>query len=263
MSNFSLCPEALFLYNKPNPFQKPNNQNNRPQTPNPIVINTENVAITKNIIITQNPQVIEITPKKKPRLIEIEAHILEVSKTKLDEIGFDYEFKNNDLNITIEYLLSEGFADLLAKPRISALENEEAVIQIGDKIPYAVPFGDSSSRWTVQYLDTGIKLKIIAEIDLDMIIATINAEVSSVSNWQVNNAGTFPIISTRESRTKIKTKNNEPIIIGGLINDQFRLNKQKIPLLGDLPLIGFLFNKERQEKIKTDIIFIILPKIID
>ncbi|MFH1429713.1 MAG: type II and III secretion system protein [Candidatus Margulisiibacteriota bacterium] len=196
------------------------------------------------------------------KLIEIEVQVLEIANTELNQTGIDLSINKDVIMANLDLLISNGSAEILAKPRISALEGEEALIQIGDKIPYAVPAGSNTEKWTVNYLDTGVKLKISSEIQKNYIVVQVQPEVSMVSQWKTNQAGSFPIISTRETKTKVKVKNGEPIIIGGLINDHVQETVSSIPILGDLPLIGFLFRNTIKEKIKTDIVFIIIPKIV-
>lgn len=196
------------------------------------------------------------------KLIEIEAQVIEVAESDLSNFGFDFNQNKADILDTFKYLVSNGSAKLLAKPRISALENEVAVIQIGDRIPYAVPAGKTSEQWTVQYLDTGVKLRIVSECEGDNIIVDVQPEVSHVSQWSSNLAGAFPIISTRESRTKVRVKNSEPIIIGGLLNEQKRSSTISLPILGDIPLVGGLFKHTIHDNLQTDIVFIVVPKII-
>jgi type II secretory pathway component GspD/PulD (secretin) len=195
-------------------------------------------------------------------MIEIEAQVLEIASSQFNKTGSDLEKFKTDLQLYLQAQVSSGSADLLARPRISALSGEEASIQIGDKIPYAVPAGGTSDKWTINYLDTGVKLRIIAEVEDNFVIASIISEVSSISQWQSNSAGNFPVISTRESRTKVKVRDKEPIIIGGLLNEQERDIVNAIPFFKDLPFIGPLFTTTQKEKIKTDIVFIIIPRII-
>jgi len=233
--------EALFLHQSANPFIAPESisQGNPTQTANAPAIQ-----------------------ERKKQLIQIEAQVLEIARTHLSDLGLEYSRDKDSLLEQIHTLVSAGSAQLLAKPRISALEDEEAVIQIGDRIPYAVPAGNAADKWTVQYLDTGVKLKIKSNVEDGFIIVQIHPEVSHISQWKTNQAGSFPIISTRKSNTKVRVRNNEPIIIGGLINDHQRETTKALPLLGDMPLIGFLFQYTIKETLKTDIVFIIVPKIV-
>ena len=228
--------EAIFTYQPNNPFRD------------------------KSPIFNQTSKASE--NKANRQLIQIEAQVLEVSQSDISNYNIDLSLENNHLKAQLDTLLSIGSAHIIAKPRISTLEGEEASIQIGDKIPYAVPAGDQSNKWTVQYLDTGVKLKITPVISGKYIMVRVKPEVSLVSQWKTNQSGTFPIISTRESQTQVKVKNNEPIIIGGLINEQEQESISSIPILGDIPIIGGLFQSSKAEKISTDIIFIITPKII-
>ena len=169
-----------------------------------------------------------------------------------------------DLLITLRALISEGKAKLVASPRISTLDNHEAVINIGSRIPYAVPVTTgSTTQWTVDYIDAGVKLKVTPRLgEGEFITASIQAEISSISEWRTTAAGEFPVITTRNARATLRVKDGETITVGGLLSESDHHNVSKIPVLGHLPLIGYLFQNMTVEKTKTEIVFLITPHII-
>jgi len=149
----------------------------------------------------------------------------------------------NDLITTLNGLISSGQAKVVAAPKIAALDGHEAEINIGSRIPYAVPVtsGSSATQWTVDYLDAGVKLKITPlMVENGLITAHIQPEVSSISEWRTTSAGDFPVITTRNAQSTLRVKDGESIVVGGLISESDRNNLAKLPLLGDLPLLGFL-----------------------
>ncbi|PIS30793.1 hypothetical protein COT42_02295 [Candidatus Saganbacteria bacterium CG08_land_8_20_14_0_20_45_16] len=171
----------------------------------------------------------------------------------------------NDLITTLNGLISSGQAKVVAAPKIAALDGHEAEINIGSRIPYAVPVtsGSSATQWTVDYLDAGVKLKITPlMVENGLITAHIQPEVSSISEWRTTSAGDFPVITTRNAQSTLRVKDGESIVVGGLISESDRNNLAKLPLLGDLPLLGYLFQNTTVEKTKTEIVFIITPHII-
>ncbi|NQU18235.1 MAG: hypothetical protein HQ564_09265 [Candidatus Saganbacteria bacterium] len=171
----------------------------------------------------------------------------------------------SDIPSTLNTLISNGSASIVANPRIATLDNHEAMINIGSRIPYAVPVSVSSgaTQWSINYIDAGIKLKIIPHLGEDeMITTTIKPEVSSISEWRSTAAGDFPVISTRNASATLRVKNGESIVIGGLISEAERENVSRIPILGHIPVVGLLFTNRTKRKEKTEIVFLITPHII-
>lgn len=213
--------------------------------------------------------------------IMIESKVVEVSESGLKSIGVtwgntagnlkislnksDNKIESENISAVINALITSGKASLLANPKISTLDNSEANVNIGSKIPYAVPVSNSSSttQWAIQYIDAGVSLKITPHICKDGLISVqIRPEVSSISEWRTTPAGEFPVISTRNADAFVQVKNGETIVIGGLINETDRENITKIPVVGEIPLIKELFSKRSVEKNKTEIVFLITPKIM-
>jgi type II secretory pathway component GspD/PulD (secretin) len=203
----------------------------------------------------------------------IEAKVVEVSESDAIRFGIDhnsgiFKFINGnkpDITSTLNLLLGNGKANLLANPRIATLDNSEAIINIGSRIPYSVPVSSSSTttQWTIQYIDAGVKLKIVPQLGQDdLITAFLQPEVSAVSEWRTTAAGEFPVISTRNASATVRVKNGETIVVGGLISESDRVNVTRVPILGQIPFLNFLFQNRTVEKAKTEIVFLITPYII-
>ena len=212
----------------------------------------------------------------------IESKVVEVSEAGIEELGLRWgreegKFKfaidkdtgrtglSEDILSVVEMLLSEGKANVIASPRISTLDDHEASINIGSRIPYVVPASTNSSgtQWTVQYLDAGVSLKILPKIgEGGYITALIKPEVSSVSEWRITSAGEFPVITTRNAEATVRVKDGETIAVGGLINEAERENISRIPFLSDIPILGFFFSRKVKERAKTEIVFLITPYIV-
>jgi len=214
--------------------------------------------------------------------ILIESKIIEVSESGISELGlkwgrevgkFNFAMDKQtgdfglteDILITLSKLAGEGHAEILAEPKILAIDGKESSINIGSRIPYAVPSGSNSEsiQWTVSYIDAGVSLKILPKISSDGYITMfLEPEVSSISEWRVTSAGEFPVITTRNAKSEVRIRNGETIIIGGLINKLDRENITKIAILGDIPILGMLFQNKIIEQTKTEVIFLVTPKII-
>lgn len=214
--------------------------------------------------------------------ILIEAKVVETASSNVEKIGTSLnndqgglKFNINkddgkfepaaDFVLYINLLVSKGQAEILAQPKVAVLDGEEANINIGSKIPYAVPSNTSSGNvlWSVQYIDAGVSLKIIPRrLDNNLIEVSLKPEVSAVSEWKATNAGEFPVISTRNVETQVTVEDGQTLVIAGLASkNDYKVNS-KIPLLGDIPIAGRLFQYNSTETSKTEIIFLITPKIV-
>ncbi len=218
---------------------------------------------------------------KKTSQIMIESKVLEISESALNNMGVSWgntsgaikvaidtnsgKVNSENISVYLNALLSKGEARVIANPRISTLDNSEATVNIGSKIPYAVPVssGTGAVQWAVQYIDAGVSLKITPRLGNKGVISVlIHPEVSSISEWRTTPAGEFPVISTRNADAFVRVRNGETIIIGGLIDSSERENMSKIPFAGDLPFLKEFFTKRTTEKIKTEVVFMITPHVM-
>ena len=165
---------------------------------------------------------------------------------------------NTDARVLLKALADANDLNLLSRPRIVAMDNEEATIEVGDQIPFRVlnQFGVTS----FEFKDATVQLVVKPHI-IDSTFMTL--EVSPKADFQngFTPDGT-PIISTRKATTNVKIKNGQTIVIGGLIRDSILKTEKKIPLLGDIPLLGYLFKKTVSNKQKTELIVFIRPIIM-
>ncbi|MEO8418554.1 MAG: cohesin domain-containing protein [Methylophilaceae bacterium] len=179
--------------------------------------------------------------------------------------------KVTPLSLLIALKKQVGDTNLLASPRIRVKQHEKAKIMIGDRVPVItnsvtpVSTGTPVVTGSVQYLDVGLKLEVEPDIHMDGEVAIKTyLEVSSIAS-QVTNASSGTIayqIGTRNATTVLRLKDGETQVLAGLINDEDRKSASKVPLLGDLPLIGRLFSNHNNDKRKTEIILSITPHII-
>jgi general secretion pathway protein D len=166
---------------------------------------------------------------------------------------------------TISLQKSDGDANLLANPRIRVRDREKAKIMIGDKVPVVTTTSTNTFvTENIQYLDVGLKLEVEPDIRLrDEIGIKLSLEVSSlVSSVKTNNGSQAYQIGTRNVNTSLRLKDGETQILAGLINDEDRSAANRIPLLGDLPILGRLFGSQNDNRQKTEIVLSITPHLI-
>ncbi len=156
-------------------------------------------------------------------------------------------------------------AEVLANPKIRVRNKTKANVHVGSREPVVtVTINDTQVSENVQYIDVGVKLDVEPTIQLDKTVVTkLGLEVSNVSGRETTSNGTAVItISSTNAQTTLTLKDGEQTIIGGLIRDDKSVTKNKIPLLGDLPLVGELFNGTDKSKIKREILLSITPHIV-
>ena len=172
--------------------------------------------------------------------------------------GFAFRF-----NATLNALISNGKARILATPRIITIPGKEASIFIGDHIPVQTEKHDSSGSYTAtEYLDAGIKLQyapIISE-DGKMVTASVHTEVSTpVLISELKNYR----ITSRTADTNVRMYSGETLVIGGLISEEQQRTMQQVPFLSKIPLLGELFKNRSRSHSKTEVLLLLTPHITE
>jgi general secretion pathway protein D len=193
----------------------------------------------------------------------------------LDTLRGGYTWFFTVPSIIVDFLKTEGEAKTLANPRIRVLDNKQAKVNIGDKVPILLsstttqPISGTTTgvptiTTNVEFKDVGIKLTVKPKVDLSNdVTLELNLEVTSLGDLVDlgNNVKQFRF-GNRTAETVLNVKNGETVVIGGLIRDEDRVNYNKIPGLGDIPLLGKLFSGTDKTKQKTDVILTITPTVV-
>lgn len=243
----------------------------------------------------------------KPNQVLLEARLIEVNTNKLLEIGIDWskvtqwstvvtegywgatapgsapeaiDFlpvgdgarmhrQAGSWELSVEALLSDGHAKLLANSKIVTIDGESAEIFAGETVPVVItslqsPGGSGGTLQTVQLekIDVGVRLNITPQLGDDGLITTlVEPEVSSIIDF-VGPDNDLPQTSTRRARALVRVRDGEKIYMGGLLTEEKRDTVKKVPLLGDIPLLGHLFRHTRHEVDRMDLIIEITPHIV-
>lgn len=156
--------------------------------------------------------------------------------------------------------------NLLANPRIRTRNREMAKILIGDRVPNITTTATATGfiAESVQYVDVGLKLEVQPTIYLDNEVAIrINLEVSNIVNQVSTKTGTLAYqIGTRNASTVLRLKDGENQVLAGLISDTERSSANKVPGLGDLPVVGRLFGRHTDDGEKTELMLSITPRLV-
>ena len=177
---------------------------------------------------------------------------------------------SDDYTVLLEALDTVGKTNILSSPRITAINNEEAKILVGSTEPYVTTTtttpatGPTTTAESINFIDVGVKLYVTPMIHEDNYITMkIKPEVSSVTRFlTTGNNNKIPVIETSEAETTVMAKDNVTIVIGGLIKDEKIDTLNKIPFLGDIPVLGFMFRNRDSLTRKTELVIFLTPKII-
>lgn len=171
-------------------------------------------------------------------------------------------------SLLLTMIKQDSDAQTLANPRVRVLNNKQAKFHIGDRIPIQTSTVQSTTTVAVtstfEYKDVGIKLTIDPNVHLSNTVTLKMAlEISSLGDAiDFGNGQKQYKFGTRNVDTTINLRDGETVIIGGLIKDEERKSSNKIPLLGDIPVLGKLFSRSDDGTIKTDILMSITPNIV-
>ena len=166
----------------------------------------------------------------------------------------------------IQALESNSNSNLLSTPSVMTLDNEEAEIIVGENVPFVTGTTISSSNnnpfQTIERKDVGLTLKVTPQInDGDVIRLKLEQEVSAVKNTATT--GTSDIVTTKRSvKSVILANDGQVIVTGGLISDDVNQSVQKVPVLGDIPLVGALFRSKSKSMQKRNLLLFLQPTII-
>ncbi|GBR77141.1 bacterial secretin superfamilty protein [Candidatus Termititenax persephonae] len=203
-----------------------------------------------------------------PRAVKLKINVIEMTTNDLSALGLAWDFTAEGFRLgkttpeilaTLQALSGRGETHLLAAPDLTTVVGKSASIHIGDRLPYSLPVqANDQLQWQIQYLDSGINLTFLPlPAAPGHILLSLQPAVSSIKYWKQTQGGEFPVLSTRQVETTVLLKAQESFVLAGLYNEEERDSVQKIPFLGDLPLLGFLFRSSVREKTASDIVFVV------
>ncbi|MCX7175996.1 MAG: type II secretion system secretin GspD [Proteobacteria bacterium] len=174
-----------------------------------------------------------------------------------------------NLGILARFLETEANANILSTPNLLTLDNEEARIVIGSNVPFLTgqyaQTGNTATATPFQTYDrkdVGLTLKIRPQISEGGIVRMqIFQEASSIQPGTLSNAS-GPITNKRSIETAVVVDDGGIIVIGGLIEDSYGMGEDKVPLLGDVPVLGALFRYDTRKRTKTNLMVFLRPQII-
>lgn len=230
--------------------------------------------------------------------VMLEVEVMEVTRSRLENLGIQYPssvslgaagattggatstaagimpidapmiFSVSNPAVVFNLRATVGNANLLANPRIRVKNKEKAKIHIGDKVPvFTSTAANLAVATSVSYLDVGLKLDVEPQVYLtDDVQIKVGLEVSNIIEQVSVGGAANPTIAfrvgTRNATTVLQLRDGETQILAGLINDEDRRSSQRIPGLGDIPLLSRIFGSSTDNRVKSEIVLLITPRIV-
>ncbi|MFS1974859.1 type II and III secretion system protein family protein [Vibrio splendidus] len=214
--------------------------------------------------------------------INVKLTVAEVSSSFLTELGVSYAesngksiggagtFVNKILDFTAQDIVAvisasgnDNIGRVLAEPNLSVISGESASFLVGGEIPIAVRDNDGVS---ITYKEYGVKLSMVAKVtDSENIRLSLLPEVSSIDKANGVNSGliSVPSLRTRKAQTTVQLKDGQSFVLAGLLTTEEQESLSRIPLLGDIPILGALFSKTNTERRKTELIIVATVNLVD
>jgi type II secretory pathway component GspD/PulD (secretin) len=162
------------------------------------------------------------------------------------------------VNAQLNALVQHGRAKILAEPRIATLNNREASLLVGSQYP-VVTVNQQTGYPSVQTIDVGVRLRLTPTIGADgEITAEMHPEYSQIIGF--NNS--FPIVANRKVDATLRVRDGETIVLGGLFEEVDNETITRVPLLGNLPVLGTFFRNRQAAHSKDEVVFFITPRIL-
>jgi len=193
-----------------------------------------------------------------------------------EEEPFTITVFDENINVVLKALANSYDTNILSAPRITTVNNRPAEIKIIQKLPWAEPEVEMSDQgiaitWEINFEEVGIILKVTPTItDEGKIVMELQPEVSEkVDDYELTVVQgatqipyTVPIIDKRSADTKVVIGNGQTLIIGGLIKEKNIKGVTKVPVLGDIPLVGWFFKSKKDTKDKTELLIFVSPTVV-
>ncbi|KQW89306.1 general secretion pathway protein GspD [Massilia sp. Root418] len=261
------------------------------------IVTDERVGI---IIMRDTPELIRMAERiiavqdvADPEVV-LEVEVLEVKRTRLQELGIRWpeqaklslagaagsigglkladlrrvssETTNLELgSVVVNALKTDTDSNILANPRIRVRNKDKAKVLIGDRVPViTVTTNNGVSSDSVNYIDVGLKLDVEPNVYLDDEVAIkVNLEVSNVVKDVTSKSGTQAYqIGTRSASTVLRLRDGETQMLAGLISDEDRSTGNKVPGIGELPMLNRLFGSQKDDRSRSEIVLSITPRLV-
>jgi general secretion pathway protein D len=173
-----------------------------------------------------------------------------------------------NMNLLLDMLIQNGDARVLMNSKLTTTNNREASLLIGQKIPYviqsynAAASASTGANLQVQKEEVGVKIRMLPHVNEDSEISLVlEPEVSSITGFKGPNSD-LPLVKVRTTKTTVRVADGQTVFLAGLLSEENTEELRKLPILGQIPLLGVLFTHRLSVKSKTNLIIEVKPRII-
>ena len=239
-----------------------------------------------NFLVWQNNgpvqnYLLEVLSSRRPESIAIRIKVLEVKSGEGSDIGIKWSEKlgfkeappdspfriglpirDSLLDATINMLLKDNQARLLAQPTLVTMNGREATFLAGGELPIII---QTANTVAVDWKPFGVRLKVTPNLEgVDDVILTLNPEVSGIDRLNEVKVGNIsvPAIATRTATTTVSLKSGQSVVLAGLLKEESRVVTSRLPILGQIPILGALFTSTSTETDNTELVIVVSPTIV-
>ena len=183
--------------------------------------------------------------------------------------GLVTQIISGDLDVTLRALEENGTLNILSRPYIMTSNNKTAMINVGQQYPYITDSQTTTENTvnnTIEYQTIGITLEVTPNINIDqLVIMDVKPEIiepqDSANSVEISEGLNATVFDTRTAECSVAVPNGQTVVIGGLMKDKETESVEKVPLLGDLPLLGGAFKRTKTETQKTELLIFLTPQV--
>jgi type IV pilus assembly protein PilQ len=183
-------------------------------------------------------------------------------------ISFGLVSGNYNINLALQALASQGKARTLARPEIVTVENSKATISLGEEIPYATV---SSAGTQIQFKEAVLKLDVLPTVLREQVGPNVVTKIKMLVLVENNSRGdnvslgvgiAVPIINKRKAETQVLIKDGDRLVIGGVTQGLTTTNIRKVPVFGDIPVLGWLFKQKENTETGRELVVFVTPSLV-
>jgi type IV pilus assembly protein PilQ len=183
-------------------------------------------------------------------------------------ISFGLVSSNFNINLALQALATQGKTRTLARPEIVTVENSKASISLGEEIPYATV---SSAGTQIQFKEAVLKLEVVPTVLREQVGANVVNKIKMIVLVENNSRGdaislgvgiSVPIINKRKAETQVLIKEGDRLVIGGVTQGVASTTVRKVPIFGDIPLLGWLFKQKENTELGRELVIFVTPSLV-
>jgi len=183
-------------------------------------------------------------------------------------IAFGLVSSNFNVNLALQALATQGKTRTLARPEIVTVENSKASISLGEEIPYATV---SSAGTQIQFKEAVLKLDVLPTVLREQVGPNVVTKIKMLVVVENNSRGeninpgggtTVPVINRRKAETQVLIKEGERLVIGGVTQGLSSTNVRKVPIFGDIPVLGWLFKQKENSEQGRELVVFVTPSLV-